>query len=80
MVALEFDPPVRDGAAGRELALELGGEVGDVGRRVVEPLDDGHRLAVAALVDADRDPLVGAREVAVDVEFVGQSRDRVEVA
>ena len=80
VVALEFDPSVRNRSTSGEFALEVGSEVGDVRRGVVEPLDDGHRLAVAALVDADRDPLVGAREVAVDIEFVGQSRDRVEVA
>ncbi len=49
-----------------------------VGGVRVEPGHDRHGFAVPARLDADREPLLAAREVLVDAQFVGKPGDFAE--
>ncbi|KYH27172.1 hypothetical protein HAPAU_06240 [Halalkalicoccus paucihalophilus] len=76
MIALKLDPAVLDGAPDREGPLEFRGERLQIDRLRVQSLDKRHRLAVAPGFDPDRRALVGACQIVVDAQFVGESRHR----
>src|SRR2546427_12721846 len=72
MVSLELDPALLRGPAGRHRPLQLAGHLLQ-GAGVLEPLDPGDRLAVAAGVHGDPEDRLLGLEVLADADLFGQA-------